>query len=225
MHAILLMYRSLVLAVATPNNTNGSDVGGGESDEGDGGGGGFGEAGMGVANLNTKQIDQNLVPGGVKTQGAKDGGIETEEENEADLLHNWPSMPSGEWALAQSLAGEAAAERSNTDAFTAAAGIRELGGGPVGDGEGEACGTRIVDCTGVGELTPGQRQDARDIATQLDTEVRGKMEGPCIGSRANLWSRSRKRPRTCLDQGRPRSSGFVDACHFLRGVVGVPIAG
>lgn len=176
MHAILLMYRSLVLAVATPYNTSGSGSDGGGSDESGGGGDGFGEATVGVTTHTIKQIDHNLVLGGVKTQGAKNGGIGTRKENETEPPHNRPSMLSVEWAMAQALADEAAAEANKNDAFIAAAsGNEKLGVETGGDGEGEACGTRLDDCAGVGKLNPGQSQAARDIATQLDTEVRSKL--------------------------------------------------
>lgn len=179
MHAVLLMYRSLVLAVTTPDAAKGSD---GSGDGGDGGsGGGFGGAVTGVDTHAINRTDPTLILGGVKLRGTKDGG-DALEEDDPHVLITSPSMTSVEWTAAQALAdAEAAAARDNHYANG------ELGGNIDEDGHGEACeiGINGTNDAGAGKMTPEQLQDARDIAVQLEKEVRHdrQLAVRCIGNR------------------------------------------
>lgn len=180
MHAVLLLYRSVVLAAATPDVSAGSGSGG----DGDGGGGAAGDNGVGQTSLDfaihtTKRVDHTLVLGGVGNHGTKNA-----EKTSINLLHAEPSISKNiEWVAAQSSAdAEAATVEAAQVAAAAKKGIdtaTEVGMESGGNSEGGDCmvelGGGSAGCVGANKLTPEQVQSAQDIAGQLDTEVRQRV--------------------------------------------------
>lgn len=160
MHTVLLLYRSVVLDAVTP------DVSTESRDDGGGAVGGVGEKVLNFDIHATKRVDLREA----ETHGTNPADADSAEKISSNMLHAQPSVPGDvKRVAAQAWADvEAAADVAIKDA----AGVGMDSGG---DAEGGDCvvelGGGLVGCTG---FTPEQIQITRDIAGQLDNEVRQK---------------------------------------------------
>lgn len=172
MHTILLLYRSVVLAAATIDDSVGSD--GGEGENRGGGGAGGRETSLGVAIHVTTCGDHTLAVGGVQTHGTKNADADTAGSTSPNLLQARRSVSGDiEWVAAQ--------ERADIEAAAAAA--AEQGNDTASDAGMERGGDLMSEFhdgfmggAGAKDFTPEQSHSAQEIAGQLDTEVRQGMK-------------------------------------------------
>lgn len=150
MHSVLLLYRSLVLAAATPDETGGSARDGSASDEERDPLLRFGAHAIHL-------VDHTLATGNAPPISGAD------ERNTQSFLRTQPSFSDDpRWAAAQASAD---AEAAAAAADMSKAGARRTSGGHV---ESEATGICNV---GQKTLTQEQSERVQDMASQLDTEV------------------------------------------------------
>lgn len=174
MHSVLLLHRSLVLAAVT--NASAGHDGSGSSRRGSGGSGGVVSidqvGGGGVSKgLDETEIDTRSPKWthDHRSNAANVGGtggssvIDTKASISEDL--QWAAAQASADAAAVAAAAEGKKKAAMGSSGHDAGGVSERGGdlSVKTDGSGSA---------GVKALTPEQLQSARDIAGQLDTEVR-----------------------------------------------------
>ncbi|CAM9255225.1 unnamed protein product [Ectocarpus sp. 6 AP-2014] len=161
MHSVLLLYRSLVLAAATPDETGGSARDGSASDEERDPLLRFGAHAIHL-------VDHTLATGNTPPISGAD------ERNTQSFLRTQPSFSDDpRWAAAQASADAEATAAAAAAAAAAAedkseAGARRTSGGHV---ESEAWATGICNVDQK-TLTQEQSQRVQDMASQLDTEAR-----------------------------------------------------
>ena len=153
MHTILLMYRSVVLAAATPDVSAGC-----------GGSGGSSRGGDPFLDFTVDTVDglgHTLVVAGIRGHGTNDTDAGTTDNISPNLLQAKASVADIEWVEAKARAdAQAAAAAAKKGIGTAS----EVGLESSGDAEGNRKPTV--------ELTGEQLKIACDMAEQLDTEVR-----------------------------------------------------
>lgn len=155
MHTILLLYRSVVFAAATPDVSAGSG----------GGGSGGGEASLDFAVHVTKYVDHPSVLGGVRNHGFIDTDAATAENTSPNLLQSHPSVWDTEWVAAQARADAQAAAAAARKGIGIAS---EAGLKSGGDAEDRKTLTK--------ELTDEELLVVQEIGEQLDTEVRRRVK-------------------------------------------------
>lgn len=158
MHTILLLYRSVVLAAATPDGGEGGGASGA-------GGDGVGKPALDFATHATKREGPTLDFRDTVVHGAEPDDADAVDDTSLNLLNTRPSVSRDiEWVAAQASADAEAAAAIERKEVGTAVGIAKESFGYVEGGDGAT------------RLTPEQVQSAHNIAEQLDTEVRQRVQ-------------------------------------------------